>query len=122
MADPKTAEKTFEQTYGRVEEMMTTAFENNRQAVQSFVELQRNMITAGWDFFRTVQDETYRVSDAMVEQTLKFQKSAYKTTQDATNRFQELTEKTVRDNNERLNQSLDQSLEMVSSMAKKRRG
>lgn len=102
--------------------MMTTAFENNRQAVQSFVELQRNMITAGWDFFRTVQDETYRVSDAMVEQTLKFQKSAYKTTQDATNRFQELTEKTVRDNNERLNQSLDQSLEMVSSMAKKRRG
>lgn len=122
MADAKTAEKTFEQTYGRVEEMMTTAFENNRQAVQSFVELQRNMITAGWDFFRTVQDETYRVSDAMVEQTLKFQKSAYKTTQDATNRFQELTEKTVRDNNERLNQSLDQSLEMVSSMAKKRRG
>lgn len=117
----KERERTAEQAFQRAEDTIGTMMENNRRTVQTMVEFNMNSFNTTYEFARNVQDESLRLSEAWLDHISRFQKSYFKSVQDVATRMQDLTEKVVKENRERVEETLDQSLEAVAPGSRHKR-
>ncbi len=108
------AQRAADRTYQRAEDAMGTFYETGRRTLQSMIELNRNSMRTGYEFSRTMQEESLRWTDAWIDNLTRLQKSYLKSFHDCNNRMQEFVEKTARENNDRMEQSLDQGMEMMA--------
>jgi hypothetical protein len=108
------AEKMAEQTFQRAEDTLGSMMDNNRQTWLSVMEYNRHSIRTSYEFARNVQEEGMRLTDTWLDTMSKFQKTYMKSFQEYNNRVQDMAERTVRENNERFEEAIDQGIEMVS--------
>lgn len=108
------AERATEQTFQRAEDTMGTFFDNGRQTFLSMLEYNRNTLRTGYEFARQFQEESFRLTDTWLDTVTKFQKSAIHSIQDWNNRVQDLAEQTAKETNDRIEETLDQGMELVT--------
>ena len=108
------AERSVEQTMQRAEDTIGTILDNNRRTMQTMIEFNRNSITTGYEFARNVQEEGIRLTDIWFDNITRFQKNYMKSFQDYSSRYQDMTAKTIRENQDRVEETLDQSIELVT--------
>ncbi len=118
-ATKERTERTAEQAFQRAEDAVGTLFENQRKTMQAVIDFNKNSMNTGYEFARNLHEEGMRLTDAWLENMTKFNKNYMKSFQDYTSRYQEYTEKVWREQQDRLEESLDQSMDIVTPGATK---
>jgi hypothetical protein len=119
MAESKTAERerterNVDQTFQRAEDAFGTMFDNSRRAFQAMLEYNRNNINTSYQMMRDMQDESIRFTDAFFDNLTRLQKNNVKSMENFAQQFQTYTEKVVKENQSRMEESIDQGLELVT--------
>lgn len=109
-----------EQAFGRAEETLSTMFDSGLRAAQAMFNFNRAQFNTTMDLTRDMQQESLRLTDAWVDQVTRFQKNTLKTMQDYSTKFQDVTERAVKENQVRFEESVDQTINLVTPNGRRR--
>ncbi len=119
-ADRERAEQSIERAFSRAEDMMSAIGENNRRMVQAAVAFNRYAMQSTMRLAYDIQNESLRVTDAWLDQVLKFQRNNLSLIQDYSKNFQEHAQKAVETSQTQMEESMTKTMEMVAPAGRRR--
>lgn len=110
-------DRMTEQSFQKAESAFSNVFDSSRHTLMVMMEFNRNNLRTSYEFARQVQEESLRLTDAWFDHMSQFQKSYLKSLQNYSHQVQDMTEKTAKETNDRLEDVIDQSMEMVTPIS-----
>ncbi len=109
-----------DQAFGIAEETLGTMFDGSLKTMQAVFNFNRNQFNTTLEMTREMRQESLRLADAWLDQMTRFQKNSLKTMQDYTHKYQDVTERAVKENQVRFEESVDQTMNMVTPGGRRR--
>jgi hypothetical protein len=108
------------EAFGRAEETIGTMFDGSLKTMQAVFNFNRTQFNTTLEMGREMQQESLRLADAWLDQMTRFQKNTLKTMQDYSHKYQDVAERAVKENQVRFEESVDQTINLVTPAARRR--
>ena len=108
------------EAFGRAEETISTMFDGSLKTMQAVFNFNRTQFNTTLEMGREMQQESLRLADAWLDQMTRFQKNTLKTMQDYSHKYQDVAERAVKENQVRFEESVDQTINLVTPAARRR--